>query len=1604
MAEPFELQGLYTRITMDADSFTQGVNAVQQQMTRLQTNVIEGTAAVARAFKGMAATVAGTMGQLNTAIAGTTAAMGGLVKLSEGVASVGAAAGQVEGMVTALGKLKAAERKQIEQIAAALTSVGTALGPLENVSATLGGLREGIVNISKAGPSLKNAAEKLTGLGAALDSIKSGVEPMARAATELTNLATAFGNLTPLVKDIGLLRTNIRELGQSFHGFANAASVMDGSQATVREFARTLRMLSRGGEGIPPMVAALERMVNVLPTVEPAAKALANVGRFVEGMSSANVAKFAPVTAQISQFADDFAKIVPRLMVAGSAEAATALGRIGNFVRSFSAFKFDADKVANLSATITTMFNAVAEGLKVVPDISPASLFVSRLSGFMNALTRVNTSKLDDVKSAISGLFGVLGTETKNMADMAGVSLMLSRVTSNINALSGADPGKMTATLGPMRDLTAVLGDIAKVPDMRGVSLVFGRLTGYLAMLKDIDPTKLPALVQPLREFFEGIMQLDPARVAAAQGILKSVSNIGLAMNRMAKVDTAKMLANVTALRTVASIINSVTLTENAEKMSMVMQRIGNAMSGMGGGGGGGPMAPGGLGGWFNNAARSGSNFVSVLDMIPSAATRSSTTVAGLTQAFRSLYIMSGAVQMSLYGFRLSLLGIGILGVTQFARLDDLLRRSMANMRDWAMESREFLQSGLFGISSAGPIGATDLAKGLDILTSSGYNAAAAMKALGVANEYAVASGTKVDRGVESLLEIMSGMNKFSTIPEENYAMMKRISDLLVGVAAKVPATQPDDLARAFTGKFMTSARQLNMSLEEAMTLVATYATVGGKSFKGSSAGNFISRALNDILKQATAGGKTGTVTNDAWRQLLGQDVFSEQGKVMMPVIDLLGLMSRKMAGMGTATREAQLLALGFEQTSLSVIQPLLDNASALAGMRDEIAKMGGITEKTAELMRGSLVAQLRQLWNAASNAANVFASYLAPVLYGVSRAIIDAADAFTKLNPAFQNLIVLGSVAVGLFFILPPVLMAIADLVLSIALAPFALMASGVMLVVEGFIMMGSVAATAVDLLVKGVSGLVTGLTEAGKLAVALAGDLVAAFRLPMTALVGFMHAMSSGFMFVIDTLHMVADGILFVQKNFTAVTTAITTAAVKMLTLVAVEFAAFVLTAIAWMALLGPILSLVAGIAAFVAAGFATVGITIANLAVMVGTTLVNAWDSFKVSAANAASVAVSGVRRLNDSIVNMWENFKEGAGETLADIAKGLRDLAGFFWNFAHNARVIMATIKQNGEVVFRDLTKAILLSIEIMVGNAATILWGIGRAVVSIFTTAWNTVQRYVGVVFDWIGNNWKTITSDMGKVSGSFIRNFMENFSRIFKVLGAEFELFIFKATKTLHRPLSLMGMKGPRLLPRVFGKTGEEVDLERIAEEELRVKHLKDLLTLKAPFEGMGELKTDFGPLFKSLQSQDITDEFVLGIRAAWRKVVDGVARTTPLADAFKHIGEAEWFKAAWQEMRIDLPSNAGDTIMEMINRLLKPFEDKGEAGQLTMPTGGPGFKFQEISTARFMVGGPVAEGLEIQQLSTLKSMDSKLGRLVDIANGKRGPGGELPPMVPVLR
>lgn len=1077
---------------------------------------------------------------------------------------------------------------------------------------------------------------------------------------------------------------------------------------------------------------------------------------------------------------------------------------------------------------------------------------------------------------------------------------------------------------------------------MANVSKALGDVGKFLQSAQALQIGRLDRLSDAIKKFMASFTQVDTAGLS---GTSSALSRMGGVLNRLGNISVNPSGGAAQAFQHVVSVLNTTTFGPNVNRTISTLNRFANAMQRLSPAGGGPPPVrlPTFIGGVPSGMGR-----------IPPASARAVTAVRDVDKSFMGLSARSTSLIASMAGVRNAMIsfgGLGYFAMREISMVDDAITRAMMHdtkgvMSGNAVASRPALMSAVLELSGKTRTSATELAGALDLLMSNGMSAGMAIDGLARAENFALAGGMKMEAATRRIIDVQRALGMNSTDVEEHFRNMNRLSDAFVGVAPKV-GSSVDELSAAFTGRLATAMNATNMSVEEGIALMGAMSTLGPK-FRGATGGEQAARLLNTMLT-------TDIKNAESWKRLLGTDVIA--GGKTMPIADIADLLTKKLGTAGTPQRRAQLLE------GMDLVPGVKSNVEMLIGLGDEIrrvqdslAGLGGISGKAADMMRNNLTGQMMILRNNAANVAVVIGERLAPVLFTLTAPLVSAAQWFTGLKPAMQNLIVMSGLAAVSIYPLYLVLSSIVGL----ALSPFRMLGSLIYSI-------GS-AAVSVFSSILSFAGEIPGmLYGVARTASSVASTVWTVFMAPFRAM---LHVVTN----ISTWLNNI--GIMFWEVG-----RGVTTVVLQGL----IGIGSILSSIIIWTAaaiVLWPLM--IAGIAG-VAAVLVTVGLGIASLAGALASGVAALWAGFKAAVSGAFAWMADRTKAAQENIAGMWETFKGSAANAFKAIGDAINRVAGFLWNFRDNVRIIGEWWKVNWEAAVEDIGNVTAKILENLASNFVTVVKTMGGIAVAILSGVWTMVSRYFSIGFEWLRNEWGNIWNDAGKLFSTFIDNLVHNFMQLLPVIDAIADYIMNRIVRDAFSTDKAMAASKKR-------------DAEAI-KDQFNLMTGQDS-SLRGPFEGVGELSTGtglgFGALMRRITGGNINvvaPEMVKGMGAAMSA---GMAAMKPF------IGNVET-KAPWQGLIDDIEKAGGFKMPEggIAGMLNKAFTGStktdvtAEGAGGVLGKGGPGYGFQQTSMARFEVGGELQESLDRQQLAVMISMDKKLGA---IAEANRQPGFVGPP------
>jgi hypothetical protein len=422
---------------------------------------------------------------------------------------------------------------------------------------------------------------------------------------------------------------------------------------------------------------------------------------------------------------------------------------------------------------------------------------------------------------------------------------------------------------------------------------------------------------------------------------------------------------------------------------------------------------------------------------------------------------------------------------------------------------------------------------------------------------------------------------------------------------------------------------------------------------------------------------------------------------------------------------------------------------------------------------------------------------------------------------------------------------------------------------------------------------------------------------------------------------------------------------------------------------------------------------------------------WDSVKQGAIQTGQYVAANARNIKNSLVGVWVDFRKTFDNISVDLGVRMGIVAGFFWNFRANVKIILDWLKEHWAAAFHDVVLVTMTILENLATNIETLLQTIMDIGGKLFRMLWVSFAIYASVPFTWIRDQWGNILADMTMMFQAFIKALVWNIGTI---AGKWREIISLPSTLRgidddiasrvsdikrviAHRELVLGRQKK-------WGQTEEaKVTEEFIAAKRKEIDELRASAALqkewalmriisprgnelKSPADYMQPFQTSaagptpgFGRATAGLQLG--WEKVWNAIPAIWKEGVDDFVELLP-----KEI--IETLKAPWAGLNKAILTGLPPDIIKGILKWLKgPIGAIPEGdGELTPVSGkqGPGYAFKQISEARYMIGGPMAEALDYQQLKALQGINKNtadtaaaMGELLNRPRGRDFPLSVLP-------
>jgi TP901 family phage tail tape measure protein len=798
------------------------------------------------------------------------------------------------------------------------------------------------------------------------------------AAKVTTTSVAAFSSIQQMVaSSAASFATSFASMGADVSAFVGVLSSIPtsfvGSGAALTRFATHITnittAISSGG-----LAAPLGRFIKKLGDLAVAVAALPDSFTGTSGMLTRFTTRIVKLSAAIESLPNSFT---------GSSAALTRFttritslaGVMNSVVTDITAFVAAIVSVpagfAGTSAVITrftTKLTALGVELATIPaGFTQPSAAITRFTSKITALATAIKGIIGDIVAFTAGVGAVAGSFT-------GTTAAMTKFSAGISGMAAV----MTATTPAVAGFTTAIGSLPS--SFAGTSAPLTRFTTRISALATAmskmaaDATVFQTSLVAITGSFSGL-------APSIKPVTSAVSRLGSSFARLAVVDMATASANTVKMIALLNQFNSI-----PPQTLKVVSAVGSSL---------GAMAR-----YMKQAAISGATLPPIVNNITNAFPGAGQGAKTLSTRFRDLFTSATSAGSGLASLKMSLAGLAGFGIYAFAKLDDDLTRVMANMRDFDQVNKPVFRGGVENISGASRTGAVDLAKGLDVLASSGMNAAFAVKALESAETFAVAGGMHLGDATARLVEIQRNLDLNMESPEEHLKQMAMLGDVFAGMAPRMQSTA-QQLTEAFGSRFLGAIHYHNISLAEAISLQGMFSAAG---IKGSEASDRASRFLREMTRS--------NVENTLQWQQLGINVYDSANKMKSPIAILEQL--ENVLGKSGMHSDSMLSALSVQNRAIDALRPLIGKSGLGKQFMDTMDDMGGSMKQMADMMRQSFTGQMMRLWNNFTNVARSIGDVIAPAIAVLADKIESLLKSFGRLNPAVRSFLIWTGLILG--------------------------------------------------------------------------------------------------------------------------------------------------------------------------------------------------------------------------------------------------------------------------------------------------------------------------------------------------------------------------------------------------------------------------------------------------------------------------------------------------------------------------------------------------------------------------------------------------------------
>lgn len=290
---------------------------------------------------------------------------------------------------------------------------------------------------------------------------------------------------------------------------------------------------------------------------------------------------------------------------------------------------------------------------------------------------------------------------------------------------------------------------------------------------------------------------------------------------------------------------------------------------------------------------------------------------------------------------------------------------------------------------------ASEVAKGMELMATKGYDANQVMAAMPGVIAAAEASGEDMALTADT---VASALNAFQMEAKD----ASRVADVLA-MSANTSAAGITDLQYAF--KYAAPvAKALDISMEQ---LAAATGIMADNGMRGEQAGTTLRAALLRLTDPP----------KEAANQLreLGVSVTDASGK-FLPFDQIIGQLRTSTDNMSNSQKAAALSTIFGTEAMTGMLSLVEAGPEKFNALTEGLINSGGASAETAALMKDNLAGSMEELGGAVETLQISLGSALAPAIRAVTEAVTGVVNWFNQLSPATQrNIAIAAALTAGL-------------------------------------------------------------------------------------------------------------------------------------------------------------------------------------------------------------------------------------------------------------------------------------------------------------------------------------------------------------------------------------------------------------------------------------------------------------------------------------------------------------------------------------------------------------------------------------------------------------